>query len=187
MIGPKTPKPAPAECAVDDCTRAALCAVGADHVCLMHYKRWKRRGSFEQGRAYSAANPDKRPCSAVGCTSREDGASGYCKKHGTRVRRHGDPERVVLIGDRAIPRGMRHPSWAGEHVTYGGAHQRVRAVRGAASDHACACGARAAHWAYRHDDPDEKQAPEGPYSTDPARYDAMCVSCHKRFDIRRSA
>lgn len=67
--------------------------------------------------------------------------------------------------------------------TYSGAHMRVRADRGPAADYLCGCGSVAAQWAYRHDDPDELKAAEGAYSADPYRYDPMCVSCHKKFDL----
>ena len=70
-------------------------------------------------------------------------------------------------------------------VSYSGAHMRVRSDRGSATSHTCACGRRAAQWAYTHDDPDELTSPEGTYSADPARYVALCVPCHKRADLAR--
>lgn len=32
--------------------------------------------------------------------------------------------------------------------------------------------------------PNEKQSDHGPYSPDPSHYQARCVPCHKRFDLR---
>lgn len=80
-------------------------------------------------------------------------------------------------------------------VGYTGAHQRVRAARGAASEHACACGAVAEEWAYDHADPDEvtevatRARMTGKtlaYSLDPNHYAAMCHGCHVRFDIKHT-
>lgn len=80
--------------------------------------------------------------------------------------------------------GTGNPKWRGGEIGYGAAHDRVRALHGSASGHACRhCAGQAAHWAYDHTDPDEKHDPEeGVYSPDPIRYMPLCASCHKRFD-----
>lgn len=78
-----------------------------------------------------------------------------------------------------------------EHVTYGGAHLRVRTVRGPASEYDCECGQAAEHWAYDHQDEgaliESRPFPRGrvrqvPYSLDPSHYQPMCRPCHREFD-----
>lgn len=108
-----------------------------------------------------------------------------CKLHDTRRRRSGDPLRVIPQRDRDLPRGEGHPHWAGDSASYSAVHQRMARARGRASAHMCACGARAAQWAYDHADPNEKPSQYGPYSTDPAHYFPSCTSCHKKFDMER--
>lgn len=79
---------------------------------------------------------------------------------------------------------VRKSNWTGPPTTYGGAHQALRRERGPAADHACsACGGEAAQWAYQHNDPDQVESDDGPYSHDPDCYAAMCVPCHKAFDL----
>lgn len=114
-------------------------------------------------------------------------ARDWCSKHYNRWRRHGDLDRV----DNPPPPVHRGPSnhmWAGDEVSYRNAHRRVYRARGAASAHPCRyCGAQAKQWAYDHMDPNEKIGKNAkhvsPYSTDPARYIPLCVSCHRRFDL----
>lgn len=72
---------------------------------------------------------------------------------------------------------------------YAMAHNRVRFARGSASQYSCVgCGEQAQHWAYRHDDPNEQLKPvwgrpyKLPFSTDPWRYDPMCIGCHRAYD-----
>lgn len=92
--------------------------------------------------------------------------------------------------DRA---GANNPRWITDEarVSYALAHHRVKVARGAATEHPCAhCSNPAKHWAYDHQDPDEK--PEsfrpdgrrnGPYSVDVSHYLPLCVPCHKRLDL----
>lgn len=81
-------------------------------------------------------------------------------------------------------RGPANPRWTGESVTYSGMHQRVRYIRGRASDHACAeCGQPARHWSYDHADPDERMSDMGAYSANLDHYIPQCVPCHKRLDL----
>jgi hypothetical protein len=77
---------------------------------------------------------------------------------------------------------------------YSNAHNRVRRTHGPARKHICPCGARAAQWAYDHNDPDPRTesvpTPRGrtvivTWSEDPAHYIAMCYRCHARFDLDR--
>lgn len=83
-----------------------------------------------------------------------------------------------------------------ETPTYLGAHYRVHAERGRASEHTCPCGAPAAQWAYDHADPEElteARINQGGrrrvmrYSAKPEHYVAMCVPCHVRWDRERAA
>ena len=72
-------------------------------------------------------------------------------------------------------------------VNYVGAHKRVRAARGNASDQDCAhCGGRAAQWAYDHEDPNEITGSwhgrKITYSGDPNHYIPLCPKCHVKFD-----
>lgn len=81
-------------------------------------------------------------------------------------------------------RTERNPNWRGAEVTYGAAHDRVRALLGRSSVHVCVgCGEQASDWAYTHTDREEKTSPEGySYSVDPRHYQPMCARCHRRFD-----
>ncbi|MFG2067742.1 hypothetical protein ACGFKZ_12895 [Micromonospora tulbaghiae] len=74
-----------------------------------------------------------------------------------------------------------------DELTYDGAHNRVKAQRGSASDHLCRCGNQAEQWAYNHADFKQRADTEGrekgrPYSINPDHYLPMCRSCHARFD-----
>lgn len=78
-----------------------------------------------------------------------------------------------------------------EPITYKAAHRRLTRWRGRASIHHCACGNRATSWAYRHGADYELSSVvensrggiyEAPYSPNPMDYDAMCQSCHSRYD-----
>jgi hypothetical protein len=74
------------------------------------------------------------------------------------------------------------PTWKGDDVSYGGAHQRLYRARGRANQHPCKCGKQAQQWAVMRA---THKAEEGPYSPDPTDYQPMCVSCHKRMDLAR--
>jgi len=172
-------------CIADGCDRAAQCLDRT--VCLMHYKRFKRHGDLTTvGRKWSPPNPDKAECAVTECSTAEDGASGYCKMHGTRLRRHGNPIVTIATTDRAFPVGGFHYAWSGSNATYRAMHQRVKKLRGKASDYACVdCGQNAAQWSYDHSDESQIDGHPGPYSIDANRYRPMCVKCHKGFDMAR--
>jgi hypothetical protein len=76
----------------------------------------------------------------------------------------------------------------GDDVRYGGAHDRIVAVRGKASEHSCVdCGGPARDWSLIHDAPDERIAASGcaaglAYSLDVWAYEPRCAMCHKRYD-----
>lgn len=121
-------------------------------------------------------------CKVEECSRGGKMRRGMCEMHWTRWRKHGDTE-TVLKGGGSRGQGPEHASWS-ERPGYDAAHLRVRKARGRAAEMVCACGGQAAHWAYTHDDPDELIDPRGrAYSGDVARYVAMCVPCHKRFDL----
>jgi hypothetical protein len=102
--------------------------------------------------------------------------------HTARLRRNGTLERLTPRRHR----GQSHHSWAGDAITYNGAHLRVRSQRGPAKKHSCVdCGAKAKQWSYTHTDPAELNGEEGAYSADPGFYVPRCVSCHKKFDLQR--
>lgn len=172
-------------CSIDDCERRAQCTASDVRVCLMHYKRWKRRGTFTAVWTPRVSKPVKDVCSADGCTELEDGGCGYCKKHMTRIRRHGNPITVIEPNERAVRRGDQNYAWTGDQATYRAAHQRVRKERGSARLFSCVdCGGGAAHWSYDRADPDARVSPEGmPYSVHISHYEPRCVPCHKRFDM----
>lgn len=70
---------------------------------------------------------------------------------------------------------------------YATVHKRLRRRRGPASAHPCAdCGATAQDWSYDGLDPEELEGQAGRdvlrYSTDLARYQPRCRTCHNRFD-----
>lgn len=104
-------------------------------------------------------------------------------------------EKRILTGD--LRRGSTqscgerptHPRK--QTITYAGAHDRVRAVKGPAKNQSCCdCTASAAHWSYDHGDTNELTEVvssrgytyEVPYSVDPTHYNPRCVRCHRIFD-----
>jgi hypothetical protein len=147
-------------CSVDGCGRR----VQARGWCQMHYFRWRRHGD-----PLAPRSNERGVCTIEGCASPHSGL-GWCKAHYDRWLRWGDPTYVPPA------------SWP---ETYGGMHKRVGSERGSASHLTCECGAPAEHWAYDHQDPDERQSPRGPFSLKVEHYHAMCVPCHKVADLAR--
>lgn len=89
-----------------------------------------------------------RMCVIDGCGNRHY-ARGWCNKHYLRWQKHGDPLFTLpptggcppghpVHAQRFHPAGPDHPNWAGDRIGYHGLHNRVRRMRGAASEHACA-------------------------------------------------
>lgn len=153
-------------CAIDGCTRPHF----ARGWCNTHYYRWRRHGDPLVSLAGVGG-----VCSIEGCDTASK-QRGWCHMHYERWRRHGDPLVVSPFGSR----------WTGDEATYKAVHLRVKAVRGPASRYVCACGEPAKQWAYDHTDPSPKMSEDGrPYSLDIERYTAMCVRCHKNFDMER--
>lgn len=155
----------------------------------------------------------RKPCGVEEC-DRVAEWLGYCGKHAWRFKKYGDPLRVTVIRTpqgtctvedcetQARSRGMcvKHLTrWTNHgdvhhnarsqqgtaNITYGGAHLRVRRVRGRARDQVCIdCGRSAHHWSYNHTDPDERADPKTglAYSADPTHYSPRCTPCHSAFD-----
>lgn len=69
----------------------------------MHAERMRRKGSLEQTRII---RPASTPCAFDGCdrTTRH-GLLGYCRKHGTRVKKYGDP---AIVNN---PQGRKRKGW----------------------------------------------------------------------------
>jgi hypothetical protein len=159
-------------CSLDGCERPHK---GLGY-CRVHLDRVKRTGAPGPAvvRVYGAAS-----CTVAGCVDAHS-AQGLCERHYARLRKHGDPLHYV---ERVGPHA---PNWKAEGVGYSAAHYRVKAVRGAAREHDCACGATASEWAYNHSDPDEitttQNGYEVRYSLDPTRYVPMCRNCHRKLD-----
>lgn len=83
------------------------------------------------------------------------------------------------------------PRFKGDRITYDGAHNRVKAIKGSASRHPCArCGNPAEQWAYSHADVAQQQMNDGrekgrPYSANTDHYMPLCRSCHIGFNNSR--
>lgn len=81
-----------------------------------------------------------------------------------------------------------HPCRKLEGIAYSTAHQRVRKVKGSASNHRCVrCGKRAEQWAYSHGDLSPERDASGreagmPFSAEMEHYSPMCRPGHTRFD-----
>jgi hypothetical protein len=146
-------------------------------LCSAHYFRLRRSGDIGPAQIQQRT---KGPCSVDDC-NRPHFGHGYCLLHYRRVRKGGHPDFI------AHQRRDANPSWKGDDAGYNAAHDRVRRWRGPARAQTCAaCGAPARHWAYRHDDLNERRDDRGyAYSLDVDHYDPMCVPCHKRSDLER--
>lgn len=171
-------------CSVEGCANDARSGT-AQH-CEAHYYRLRRTGNLGEQPIAKKRHGD-RECAADGCpTVIRKGT--YCAMHRARAYRHGDPTIFVPYDQRDWGSGPAHHSWKGDAVTYAAAHNRVRRLQGPASLHLCPCGKPAQHWAYLHGSEKEVIDRDGfPFSPDPADYRALCVSCHKRFDLARKA
>lgn len=158
-------------CRIDDCSNKRGLAKG---LCSTHYHRLLKTGSTDPIPRVNA----RRPCSMEGC-ERISQAKGLCEKHYRRLLKHGDPHREVKSGLRRR-----------EYVGYSGAHLRVKADRGDASEHpCCVCGSPGRQWAYDHQDPGELFDPKAgrgkgrTYSSKSEHYKPMCAPCHVSYDL----
>lgn len=167
-------------CKIDGCEQSSVIRRG---FCSTHYSRWRLTG--DAGAAAVILN-GKQGCSIADCDRPHSGL-GYCHLHWQRLKRYGDPLHVPAWKPRPLALGPESPKWKGDDAGYPAIHCRVKRERGRASSHVCEhCGKPAKHWAYDHQDPEERSSPEGPYSLDPARYVPLCVGCHNRLDRAHS-
>lgn len=174
----------PPVCQVDGCADRACRHAAGLHVCREHARRWGRSGRFHKIRLTQPPRTRRSTCIIEGCDDADDGPHGYCKRHKTRLDRHGDALTCIQPSERRVPCGVDNANWTGDQASYPAVHQRLHYQRGSARDHPCVdCGQRAAHWSYDHADPNERSTSAGPYSVDLAHYQPRCVSCHKRFDL----
>lgn len=175
------------KCHVDNCGRTDL-QDRTRKLCRMHYHRLRRTGSV--GQAAPRQRPKRSPhCEYPGCT-KPDKSAGLCSMHAARKARHGDPSIKIAPEDRKLLTGTDHPNWIGDQISYAGAHRRVRAAKGPASNYTCLhCHKPAEQWAYDNQDPDERTVGKQRFSVDLRRYIPLCVPCHSPFDkaARRAA
>lgn len=168
---PVVRRPKGRTCSIEGCDRKHQ---GRGY-CEVHLRRFIKYG--DPGPAEIEPRQPGAECSIDGCHRPAEGR-GWCNAHYLRWRKTGDP---------LTPMPEHGPGWVGDAVTYSGMHTRLRNTRGPASGHSCSCGARADHWAYDHTDPAPKFNTKGqPYSTDAARYQPMCKTCHRRMDADRT-
>lgn len=158
-------------CRIDGCSNKRGLAKG---LCSTHYHRLRKTGSTDPVPRVNA----RRPCVIEGCEVLAT-AKGLCDKHYRRLLKHGDPLRDAKSG------GQR-----GAHVSYSGAHLRVKTDRGDASNYPCdVCGSPAQQWAYDHLDPHELFDPRAgrgkgrTYSAKSEHYRPMCARCHVSYDL----
>jgi hypothetical protein len=154
-------------CAFGDCDKPAR----SRGWCDTHYTRWKMHG--DPSIVLKIKPPSRTPCTIHDCDTLAV-AHGYCDRHYRNWRRHGDPARPPLS------------------QTYDAVHDRLRRANGPASQHLCIqCFDPAREWAYLHDDPNpltewmakgQSRPSWVTYSTDPSRYQPMCVRCHRNMD-----
>ena len=114
-------------------------------------------------------------------------AKGYCNGHYKHMQRKGYTQDLIQqYGPEHIGKlRMGRPKVAVPE--YRGAHMRVYAERGKASEYECmeGCGKQAQEWAYCHcTDEAITDAKTGRlYSLDVDSYVALCKSCHRLFDL----
>lgn len=114
----------------------------------------------------------RRSCTVPRCERPHHGR-GLCRPHWDRFHRGGDVS--AEIRNAAVVPG------------YCAMRQRLATVRGPATAQPCAgCDREAQLWSYDGTDPDERTDPARGhrYSLDPARYRALCRSCHRRATAR---
>jgi len=179
-------------CSILDCDRP----YSAHGWCRAHYNRWRRTGEIRPNDPVVTDRSAALYRDAEWCRERfevdlmtfaEMAQEAQCSIATIFkwIRRHGI--RVPTVQQRIKLRGNGFPG--GDKIAYQAAHDRVRGVKGRASDWPCwSCGRSAKDWAYDHTDPDEKtwEGNGRRYSLDPSHYRPMCVRCHRRFDLRET-
>jgi hypothetical protein len=160
-------------CAVQGCGRPV--AIKAAGLCFAHYQRRRRHGDCGPAQIETRV-PQADHCSVAGCGDAPM-ARGLCPKHYSRWRQHGT---TALPPASPAPRGDEHASWAGDNVTYAGAHSRLFRHRGSPREHTCTgCGDVGRHWVLM---PGSTAALTDSasgllFSPDPADYQARCTRC----------
>lgn len=170
-------------CAVLDCQRDAF----SRGMCQGHYDRLRRSGNVGSA-SFKPLHRTARPCREPECGNPigKSGARGWCYKHYVRWKVHGDPQKLGYHGNGV--EGAAHHNWKGDQAGYAAIHDRIRRLRGTASNHRCVdCDCPAMDWSYTYQDPNELIAQwcgrPTPYSADPAFYVPRCKSCHKIHDL----
>lgn len=69
----------------------------------------------------------------------------------------------------------KHPQWKGKNAGYNAMHSWIEKQKGKASNHKCKCGKQAKHWS----------SIDHLYKRNLDDYVAKCISCHKKYDIRK--
>lgn len=123
-------------------------------------------------------------CSITGC-EKSVKSLGWCSMHCARFYRHGDPYTHIHQRDRDLSTGKDHWNWTGDEVSYFAMHQRLRRLRGRASQMKCVdCDRAAQQWSYSRRGGDrQREGQWGPYSISIDDYEPRCIKCHKRHDL----
>lgn len=173
------------QCDIEGCSRPS--ARMTSKLCRMHYSRLRKTGITGPAEMTARESRDG-ACRFEGC-DRPIQSSLTCAMHIARLKRHGDPDKVISHNEQAYMRGEEHHAWMGDRPSYEAAHRRIDAAHGKAKTHTCVgCGGPGAQWSYDHGDADEMLYEYKPgkycaYSADMDRYQARCMSCHTRFDM----
>lgn len=116
-------------------------------------------------------------------------SEGRLVRHGERKPYRVDYSEVLelraLLLREAKPT-TRQPRGTRTDIGYRAVHSRLQRQYGRADGQPCHyCGQKALHWAYDHNDPNEKLDPRGYYySVDMHHYVALCLPCHNYLDKR---
>lgn len=160
-------------CSLDYCDRP----VRSLGYCKPHYQQSYRGEALRPLRLVRRGAGDQ-PCFIDGC-GRPIIARGFCNLH---------YKRSVDGTLDAQPKTRNWTDWSSPHfVSSSGAHARVRALWGKASQYPCIeCGQGAAEWAYDGTDETERYGENAGvfsfYSLYPEFYMPMCHKCHRKRD-----
>jgi HNH endonuclease len=95
-------------CSEDGCGRGLY----ARGLCHKHYQAWRNTDSFTR------VVYERRICTLAGC-QKEHQAAGYCREHYDRLKRHGDPQRVVFRDGTSIHKHGYRLIWRKGHPNAG--------------------------------------------------------------------
>ena len=162
-------------CAVEDCDGQHY----AKTYCHKHYKAFSK---------YGTPTPPEKEVTLCECGEKAYGR-GMCKNHYMQDYYKRNPDKREA--QRQYSRNYVRPDGlplkpVKEVVGYFQAHRRVKALRGAPSQHTCAaCGNRAQEWSLLPGKGELIETIRGfdlPYSLNPDNYTPMCVPCHRAQD-----